>query len=235
MISRKLLFFVVIINFNLALSTCPSKFFDCGNDRCIAQFWRCDGEDDCGNWADEQSCHNKESKQMVRKECAVNHTRCNDTHDACVSNKLLCDGINDCSNGADEMNCTTKHTNTTTTCLEFLCQNNECISLKMRCNGIPDCGDRSDELNCKQINTFSTETPITEPPTSPTPTTLTVTTLRSKTSPPTLQYYPLLYIKLPSPILSYLSSISQNVSNPLPLLPQLLLTSFTNTSDPQLS
>ncbi|CAG2107818.1 unnamed protein product, partial [Medioppia subpectinata] len=128
----------------MVYSGCPSNFFDCGNDRCIAQFWRCDGEDDCGNWADEQSCHNLKLKCHDVNECPVNHTRCNDTHGTCIPDKWLCDGMDDCSNGADEHNCTANAVE----CSGFLCHNFECIPSRWRCDGISDCDDNSDEDEC---------------------------------------------------------------------------------------
>ncbi|XP_054717817.1 suppressor of tumorigenicity 14 protein-like isoform X2 [Uloborus diversus] len=35
---------------------CPDKWFNCRNGKCIAEMWLCDGEDDCGNFKDEENC-----------------------------------------------------------------------------------------------------------------------------------------------------------------------------------
>ena len=38
------------------MTGCYEYEFDCGNGECIETDWRCDGEDDCGNNADEATC-----------------------------------------------------------------------------------------------------------------------------------------------------------------------------------
>lgn len=52
--------------FNIAVSfiflagrqTCPPEKFDCGGStsKCVSMSWRCDGERDCENGADEEQC-----------------------------------------------------------------------------------------------------------------------------------------------------------------------------------
>lgn len=42
---------------------CPTGWFDCGNDRCVAMIWRCDGDNDCGNWSDEHNCVSNQSRK----------------------------------------------------------------------------------------------------------------------------------------------------------------------------
>ena len=129
-------------------TNCPENFFDCGNERCIAHFWRCDGENDCGNWADEHFCKNDMSADIpkIKKSCPHNHKHCNDTKVTCIPNTWFCDGMNDCENGFDEHNCTKEMVQ----CKGFLCHNFECIPKKWKCNGIPDCNDASDEMDCRQ-------------------------------------------------------------------------------------
>lgn len=36
---------------------CVNKNFICVNGKCIFDYWKCDGEDDCGDNLDEDSCN----------------------------------------------------------------------------------------------------------------------------------------------------------------------------------
>ncbi|RWS31706.1 low-density lipoprotein receptor-related protein 4-like protein [Leptotrombidium deliense] len=36
--------------------TCPSGQHRCRNGRCISEAYRCDGDNDCGDWSDEEKC-----------------------------------------------------------------------------------------------------------------------------------------------------------------------------------
>ena len=113
---------------------CPSNWFDCG-DKCISDMWHCDGEDDCGNGADEKDCDTKSATIT----CPSRHFHCPGT-DLCIPDKWRCDGHKDCSEGQDEVDCPA-----VSECKGFTCKNHECIPLRWRCDDIPDCLDESDE------------------------------------------------------------------------------------------
>ena len=35
---------------------CPESSFCCRNDKCVDGDWECDGDNDCGDWSDEDHC-----------------------------------------------------------------------------------------------------------------------------------------------------------------------------------
>lgn len=128
------------------ISNCPSAFFDCGNGKCIAQFFVCDNDNDCGNFKDEMNCTSLDVVPVLKpKDCPENHFACHDLFDTCIPQRWVCDGLSECSNGADEQNCSSKLVDCGN---DFKCENSQCISSLWRCDGIFDCNDNSDEKNC---------------------------------------------------------------------------------------
>ncbi|XP_076622054.1 sortilin-related receptor [Colletes latitarsis] len=122
-------------------STCAANQFACRNDICIPAFWRCDGDNDCGDNSDEIYCN--------RTMCNSNRFECDDK---CISKYWVCDLDKDCKDGKDEMNCT--YSNCTE--YQFRCDNGRCISHRWICDGEDDCRDGSDEKSCKGKMTPST-------------------------------------------------------------------------------
>lgn len=115
-------------------STCAANQFACDNNVCIPEFWKCDGDNDCGDNSDEQHCH--------RATCSPSNFECDD--DKCIPKYWLCDLDRDCRDGRDEFNCT--YLNCTDS--QFKCANGRCISHRWHCDGEDDCRDGSDEKNC---------------------------------------------------------------------------------------
>ena len=75
--------------------SCQEQDFSCPSGECLPSDWRCDGDDDCGDNADEQSC--------PPRQCTQGEFRC--LNGQCVAGSWRCDGAEDCQDGTDEAGC----------------------------------------------------------------------------------------------------------------------------------
>ena len=49
---------IYIIDNIIVFSVCDFEEFECSNGKCIHISWKCDGDNDCGDFSDEDDCGN---------------------------------------------------------------------------------------------------------------------------------------------------------------------------------
>ncbi|XP_011296732.1 vitellogenin receptor [Fopius arisanus] len=131
----------------ISSDTCESPdWFRCNNGRCLASFFRCDGDNDCGDFSDERSCPETPNSPSTPQpnRCTPQEFTC--TNGNCIPLSKFCNNENNCYDGSDEYaGCVL---NKTCNAREFGCADGYCIQEKWRCDGQADCPDHSDEFNC---------------------------------------------------------------------------------------
>lgn len=97
---------------------CIEGEFPCTYQKCIRIEFKCDGDNDCGDWSDEDDC------QKTVNSCSTGQFRCNSGK--CIPEQFRCDKQQDCENNEDESNC---DPNVIRSCSpdEYTCNNGACI------------------------------------------------------------------------------------------------------------
>ncbi|XP_025835220.1 vitellogenin receptor [Agrilus planipennis] len=128
----------------------PPHWFQCKRrKKCISQVFLCDGENDCGDFSDEENCKSSTLKALMSSNstCEENHWQCDDK--LCIAKEWVCNGEVDCLDGSDE---TTGCKSNITCDGGFKCRSSGlCIPKYAVCDTFNDCADKSDEANCKLL------------------------------------------------------------------------------------
>jgi hypothetical protein len=101
----------------------------CKDGHCIAMFFFCDRENDCGDWSDELNCTGMVTKVYDQTQCAY--------YFVCAFLK---------SSGLT-LNCPSN---------TFHCEGQVCIPQNWVCDGMVDCSDARDELHCNKTTVIQT-------------------------------------------------------------------------------
>ncbi|XP_033169646.1 basement membrane-specific heparan sulfate proteoglycan core protein isoform X23 [Drosophila mauritiana] len=120
-------------------SACTEYQATCMNGECIDKSSICDGNPDCSDASDEQSC-------SLGLKCQPNQFLCSNSK--CVDRTWRCDGENDCGDNSDETSCDPEPSGAPCRYNEFQCRSGHCIPKSFQCDNVPDCTDGSDEVGC---------------------------------------------------------------------------------------
>lgn len=135
---------------------CHDWMFKCANSKCVPDWWKCDGVNDCGDNSDEMGCKNSTAplttpKPMTEKpktdKCKQYQFHCDSGE--CISKRFVCDGTPDCANGEDERGCPSESKKKCGPG-KFRCiSDGFCLPIEKYCDKVKNCVDNSDEMYCE--------------------------------------------------------------------------------------
>lgn len=76
---------------------CIEGELSCPYKKCIREEFKCDGDNDCGDWTDEYGCN------IATRICNEDEFKCNDGK--CIPIQFRCDKQKDCEENEDETGC----------------------------------------------------------------------------------------------------------------------------------
>lgn len=79
---------------------CSIGEFKCKSGECLSLKLQCNGNNDCPDKSDEESCAEVQGNKTL---CSPGMWQCNDGD--CIRSLWKCDGTNDCADGSDEKAC----------------------------------------------------------------------------------------------------------------------------------
>ncbi|RXN31423.1 low-density lipo receptor-related 1B [Labeo rohita] len=84
--------------------SCANGQYKCTSGRCIPDHWACDGDNDCGDFSDENVTCAGVAPALPPVECSGEEFHCR-ADGTCIPERWRCDGDKDCEDGSDETNC----------------------------------------------------------------------------------------------------------------------------------
>ncbi|KAE8753091.1 low-density lipoprotein receptor, partial [Frankliniella occidentalis] len=118
---------------------CDASEFKCKYPVCVLKEYQCDGDNDCGDWSDEEDCPR-------RTACVHGDFQCRSG--TCLPGRQRCNGERDCEDGEDEADCGPE---LPATCPpgQHACSSGYCIEAAWVCDGTEDCPGGEDEVQCE--------------------------------------------------------------------------------------